>query len=450
MPIQENSWWISAPRGPLCVSPKALRAGMPRGEMSPGEMEQEEFGEGGDVSEAGGQGRQRDRAQTLARPKLSLIVPTYNEAQNVTRVVELLTGILERALGDRYELMIVDDDSPDGTWQIAGALTEDYPHLRVMRRQSERGLSTAVIRGWQAAEGEVLGVIDGDLQHPPETLFRLLESIDQGADLAVASRHVEGGGVSRWSLARRILSRGAQILGLVLLPRVLNRVSDPMSGYFMVRRSAIADALLSPVGYKILLEVIGRGRVDRIAEVGYVFQERTEGESKVTWRQYGDYLLHLMRLRVTTGRLRHLQQPLSQTIKTFPMARFLRFAMVGASGLVVDMGLLYLLHGVLEFGLTRSSIFAAELAILNNFVWNDLWTFRDVSQQQRQSRAIAKRLLKFNGVCLMGLILKILILNALFNGLHLDPYLANFSAILTVTFWNFWINLKLNWRVTQI
>lgn len=110
-----------------------------------------------------------------------------------------------------------------------------------------------MIRGWQAARGQVLGVIDGDLQHPPHVLLQLLNAIDAGADLAVASRHVEGGGVSSWSFVRRVLSRGAQLLGLILLPRVLDRVSDPMSGYFMVRRSAIASLTLDPVGYKILI-----------------------------------------------------------------------------------------------------------------------------------------------------------------------------------------------------
>jgi dolichol-phosphate mannosyltransferase len=119
------------------------------------------------------------------------------------------------------------------------------------------------------------------------------------------------------------------------------------------------------------------------------------------------------------------------------------------SGLIVDMGMLYLLFDVLGMGLTRSAIFAAELAIINNFIWNDRWTFKDLAGKQRGWRKRIKRLAKFNVVCLMGLILKILLLNALFNGLHFNAYLANFVAIALVTFWNFWINLKLSWRVTE-
>jgi dolichol-phosphate mannosyltransferase len=234
------------------------------------------------------------------RIRLSLVVPTYNESKNIRELVQRLTELLEPLLDSEYELVVVDDDSPDRTWEIAQALTVDYPRVRIMRRVGERGLSSAVIRGWQVARGEVLAVIDSDLQHPPEVTVQLWSEIERGADLAVASRHTDGGGVSSWSVARRVLSRGAQLLGLMLLPGVLGRVSDPMSGYFMVRREAIGGRPMSPLGYKILIEVIGRGEIRRIAEVGYVFREREEGESKVTWRLYVDYLRHLARLRLAT------------------------------------------------------------------------------------------------------------------------------------------------------
>jgi dolichol-phosphate mannosyltransferase len=314
----------------------------------------------------------------------------------------------------------------------------------VLRRQDERGLSSAVIRGWQVGRGKILGVIDADLQHPPEILLELLTALTQGADLAVASRHVTGGGVSEWSLIRRVLSRGAQTVGLLLLPGVVGRVSDPMSGYFMVQRRAIAGPMLNPKGYKILLEVLGRGSIDTIAEVGYVFQERLEGASKVTWRQYIDYIHHLLRLRVG-GRLSQLHQ-------RFPIQRFVRFGLVGLSGVVVDMVILYLLHSTLGLPLTRSKIVAAEVAILNNFIWNDAWTFADVSMLQQGWRARLQRLLKFNAICLGGLVLNVLMLNVIYNLVFGQrwAYAANLVAIAIVTFWNFWLNLKLSWRVTQV
>ncbi|MEM7794490.1 MAG: glycosyltransferase [Cyanobacteria bacterium P01_C01_bin.118] len=376
----------------------------------------------------------------------SLVIPTYNEGKNVGKLVAHLVSLLDDVLPQQYELILVDDDSPDCTWEIAQQLTVNYPQLRVMRRQQERGLSSAVIRGWQVAEGEILGVIDADLQHPPETLLQMVRQVQDGADLAVASRHVEGGGVSDWSLVRRFLSRGAQTLGLLILPNVVGRVTDPMSGYFMVRRSAISGPTLNPLGYKILLEVIGRGRVGTIAEVGYVFQEREEGESKVTWKQYVEYLGHLVRLR-SGGRIARIRQK-------FPIGRFLRFGIVGLSGVFVDMIVLYLLSdpSTLAWGLTRSKIVAGEVAILNNFLWNDAWTFADISQSQRGMGARLKRFLKFNAVCLSGLVLNVLLLNLIFNVIFGQQYryLANLVAIVVVTAWNFWMNLKLSWRVTQV
>ncbi|NJN22667.1 MAG: glycosyltransferase [Leptolyngbya sp. RL_3_1] len=371
----------------------------------------------------------------------SLIIPTYNERRNIAAIVDQLTRLLDQVIPGSYELIVVDDDSPDRTWEVALSLRETYPHLRVMRRTAERGLSSAVIRGWQGARGQILGVIDADLQHPPEVLLNLLSAVQADADLAIASRHVEGGGVSEWSFIRRLLSRGAQTLGLLILPKVVGRVSDPMSGYFLLRRRAIASALLYPKGYKILLEVIGRGQIDTIAEVGYVFQERLEGESKVTWRQYIDYLHHLVSLRFQ-GRITPADKPA-------PLGRFLRFGLVGFSGLFVDYGIFFLLFSQLGLGLTTSNVLSAETAICNNFLWNDAWTFADFSQQQQGWNARLKRFLKFNLICLAGLVLNTLIVNLLFNLLGFNAYLAKFIAIATVTLWNFWVNLKLSWRVTD-
>ena len=364
----------------------------------------------------------------------SLVIPTYNECKNVKSIVEKLSRLLDGSIPGNYELIVVDDNSPDRTWEVAQSLTAEYPQLRVMRREDERGLSTAVIRGWQVARGEVLGVIDADLQHPPETLLQLLAEIQRGADLAAASRHVAEGGVSDWSVVRRFLSRGAQTVGLLILPGVVGRVSDPMSGYFMVRRSCIAGKTMNPAGYKILIEVLGRGDIRWIGEVGYVFQERQEGESKVTWKQYIEYLRHLLRLRFAR----------------WPMGKFLRFGIVGFSGVFVNMGVLYVLRDILNWELTRSLIVAAELAIISNFLWNDLWTFGDISKRQPGNRQRLKRLLKFNTICLMGLILNVLLVNLLFNVFGMNEYLANLIAIAAVTLWNFWINMKLSWRVTDV
>jgi dolichol-phosphate mannosyltransferase len=363
--------------------------------------------------------------------RLSLVIPTRNEAVNLRPLVESLEALLEPVLGDAYELIVVDDDSADGTWQVALELARTRPRLRVLRRMTERGLATAVIRGWQAARGEVLAVMDADLQHPVTTSLSLFAEMERGADLAVASRNAEGGGVSDWSIRRRILSRGAQLLGLLVLPGVLGKVSDPMSGYFMVRRSALAGVTLTPLGYKILVEVLARGRLRWLAEVGYVFCERSEGTSKVTLGIYLQYVLHLIRLRWAT----------------LPQSKLFRFCLVGASGVIVDMSMLFLLSDptMLGFGLTRSKLAAAEVAIVNNFLWNDAWTFREAASSEPGIHAKFRRFLGYNAICIAGVALNVVILNLLFNFAGINRYVANAIAIVAVTAWNYGLNKRLNW-----
>ena len=374
-----------------------------------------------------------DRQINRKSIELSLIIPTYNESQNIEQLIQIIINTLDRIVVNQYELIVVDDNSPDFTWKFAADLSHKYSQVKVIRRESEKGLATATIRGWQAAKGQVLGVIDGDLQHPPHTLTKLWQEIEKGADIAIASRNLEGGGVSEWSMARRILSRGAQMLGLLILPEVMGRISDPMSGYFMVRRDAISGNIFNPLGYKILVEVMARGNIRWISEIGYVFQERRIGESKVTYQQYIEYILHLIRLRL------HLWQ----------IDRFMRFGISGFSGVFVNLAVLYFLRKFADLGLTRSAIIAAEIAIANNFFWNDRWTFKDISSKQKSKHKRLIRFLKFNLICLSGLVLNILLLNIFYNLLGINEYIANIMAIAIITFWNYWFNLKLSWRTTN-
>ena len=369
-----------------------------------------------------------------SKVELSLILPTYNEGKNIAPIIEQLVPVLDSVAHLQYEIIVVDDDSPDRTWEKALELTDRFPQVRVVRRQGERGLSTAVIRGWQVARGRILGVMDADLQHPPEIAANVAREMMRGADLGIASRHVEGGGVSDWSLGRRIISRGAQMIGFLLLPEVIGRISDPMSGFFMIRRSALQGRTLSPLGYKILIEVLGRGQVGWISEVPYTFRERVEGSSKLTNRIYLEYFQHLLRLRL------YLLQ----------VSSFFRFCVVGCSGVVIDMSLLYVFSDpkMLGWGLTRSKLLAAEAALLNNFVWNDLWTFGAVSRHQNTMGQRVKRFLKFNAICSLGIFFNVIILNVEFNFFHMNRYVANLVAIGLVTLWNYKSNKEFSWRVT--
>jgi dolichol-phosphate mannosyltransferase len=232
---------------------------------------------------------------------LSIVLPTFNEVQNIEPMVRRLDAVL-KSMAVTYEIVVVDDDSPDLTWQRALGLAQSVRQLRVMRRTHERGLATAVVRGWQASRGDVLAVMDADLQHPPEIVPRLWSAIESGADLAIASRWAAAGGVGNWSWHRFLVSRTAYMIGRIMLPNVFAMSSDPLSGFFLVRRKKLCDVSMHPRGYKILIEVLARTGLAHVAEVGYIFQERTDAKSKATWHVYRDYLLHLARLRQAVSR----------------------------------------------------------------------------------------------------------------------------------------------------
>ncbi len=223
----------------------------------------------------------------------SLVLPTFNERRNIGPLIGRIEMVLNQEPID-FEIIVVDDDSPDETWRLAQEIAKEDSHLQVIRREGARGLATAVVEGWKAARGDILGVMDADLQHPPEILPDLLGPILRGtADIAIASRHTSGGGVGEWNLPRRIVSRGATTLAFLLLPQILRFIQDPMSGFFLMKRSVIDSALLKPTGYKILLEILAKGNYRRIREVPYVFEERKNGKSKLGPKQYLEFLMHV-------------------------------------------------------------------------------------------------------------------------------------------------------------
>lgn len=224
---------------------------------------------------------------------LTLAIPTYNEAANLGRMLPEL----RQAFADTdLEILIIDDASPDGTAQVA---TEVDPQARVVVRQ-ERGLATAVVRGYEEAHGTWVLVMDADFQHPIDAVRRLWERARTGdADLVVGSRYVDGGSDGAFGTGRRIVSRGARLMAWLALPQVRrHRVSDPMSGLFAVRRAALDGVTLRPIGYKIILEVLARARIGKVAEVGFVFGARAAGDSKLGGGVIVQYVAHLVRLAV--------------------------------------------------------------------------------------------------------------------------------------------------------
>ncbi len=224
-------------------------------------------------------------------PLLSVVVPTYNEAENIGTLFERVTAALA---GLDFEVVFV-DDSTDGTERIIAELTRSAPRLRIVHRTNRRGLASAVADGIALSTGDVICVLDADLQHPPEAMRVLMDGLERtGADLAIASRYLPGGSYD-FTLARRIVSRIATALAWLLVRRARS-VSDPLSGFFAFRRRVVDGVHLQPIGFKILLEILVRGHVGCVVEVPYRFGARGAGKSKLTQAQHIEYLRHLFML----------------------------------------------------------------------------------------------------------------------------------------------------------
>ena len=361
---------------------------------------------------------------------ISLVVPAYNERGNIELLVER-AGAALAATGEPFELIIVDDNSPDGTADAVRALQTSRPWLRLLVRTEDRGLSSAVIAGWDASHGEVLGCMDADLQHPPEVLTKLVHALrTSGADIVVGSRHVSGGGVSDWSLARRFVSWTATLLATLAVPGTLGEVRDPMSGFFLLRRAVIRSASLKPRGYKILLEVLAKGDYRAVREVPFVFQERIEGGSKIGSSVIWDYVVHLFRISLETGEA----------------ARAASFIAVGFSGAIVNL-FLYRLLVAASWTVWEAATGAAALAIINNFVWNERFTFPEVRKASPGMAPAMHRFLIFAFISLGGLILNVGVVELLVAILRLPWVLGILAGIAVAGAWNFFANANFTWKV---
>src|ERR1017187_9147197 len=236
-------------------------------------------------------------------PLFSAVAPPKNEAANMGPFLEALRVGLDSAASGNYEVIVVDDESPDGTGEVATANSSHWPNLRVVRRARERGLASAVVRGWQIARGDVLATINADFQHPPSILPKMFRKIEN-ADLVVATRYAAEGSVGRCPLHRQFLSALARRVGVLLVPKVFRRVTDPLSGCYTFRRQAIEDIELRPTGFKTLIEILARGRVANVVEHGYTMQKRRSGRSNVRLRHWFEYLGQLGRIRSELQRRR--------------------------------------------------------------------------------------------------------------------------------------------------
>jgi len=356
---------------------------------------------------------------------VSLIVPTYNERETVAALVERVRSALD---GIPFELVFV-DDSTDGTDEVIAALAREDPRIRLVHRSGRRGLATAVVEGIGLSRGEVLCVLDADLQHPPEAIPALLRALEEtGADVVVGSRYVPGGAYETFTGTRRLASRVATALARLLIHRA-RVVSDPMSGFFVFRRSVVDGVELRPLGYKILLEILSRGRIRKIVEFPYTFDARAAGRSKLTLRQQWEYIHHLLRLLPA--------QPED--------LRFAKFALVGATGIGVNTAALWAL---VRMGVhyREAGGIAIAAAVTWNFLWNDAFTWQD--RRSRTLRQKLRRYLQYWAVTSVGSAIQYALYLAL-TAAGLPYLLSNLAGVAFAALWNFRTHGRWTWKPTE-
>lgn len=360
-------------------------------------------------------------------PTVSVVVPTFNESQNLPRLV----GLLDEAMGDMpWEVVFVDDDSPDGTWKVAKQMAKDDPRVRCIRRVGRRGLAGACIEGALSSAAPYVAIMDADLQHDEAILPAMVSKLENDeADIVIGSRFVgDGSSEGGFSARRAFASRVATHLAAFIIGR---QVSDPMSGFFALKREvfeAVATSLV-PSGFKILLDILAstRGQI-RVAEVAYRFRSRQEGLSKFDTRAILDFLGLLLH-RMTGGTV---------------SVRFLFFMVVGAIGLAIHLVVLRI--GMLAgLGFELAQSVATVIAMTSNFLVNNLLTYSDM--KLRGAAALAG-LLKFYVICGVGALANIGVASWLFVS-NESWWIAGIAGIIVGATFNYTMSSIFVWRQQQ-
>jgi dolichol-phosphate mannosyltransferase len=356
--------------------------------------------------------------------ELSVIVPAFNERENIAAVIAAVSEALPSI---SWELIFVDDDSPDGTASFVREIARTDPRVRCLHRVGRRGLASACVEGIMSTASPIVAVIDADGQHDERALCRMFQILGAtDADMVVGSRYVQGGGVVDWDQSRAAMSR--------IATRIANwatgaKLSDPMSGFFMMRREVFLASLprLSSIGFKILLDISASSdRVLRIAEIPYQFRSRQHGESKLDSMVLWEFFLLLV----------------DKSVGRFVPVRFISFALVGGSGVVVHIVVLAFLFKLLNAGFVVAQIAATFSAITTNFFLNNALTYRD--QRLRGIRFLSGWL-SFNLVCSIGAAANVGIANWMFtsNSMWLIDGLAGIAVGVV---WNYAMSSIFTWN----
>src|SRR5215813_1696441 len=326
--------------------------------------------------------------------ELSIIIPTYNERDNVHEVVARLGRVLRSV---SWEVVFVDDNSPDGTSELVRRIAQVDARVRCIQRVGRRGLSSATIEGMLSTSSPLLAVMDGDLQHDEALLPQMLDALRrEPIDIAVGSRYVEGGGLGDWVASRALISRWAGRLSRIV---VRANLADPMSGFFMIRREPFHSALphLSAVGFKILLDLFASSPEPlRFRELPFHFRARKAGESKLDSQVAWEYLLLL----------------LDKLVGHIVPIRFLAFSVVGSAGVLLHMASLTILYKALRLEFVIAQTISTMAAMTFNFVLNNLLTYRD---RRLKGWRLVRGWITFNLACSVGALANVGVASYLFG-----------------------------------
>ncbi len=359
-------------------------------------------------------------------PELSVIVPVFNERDNLAPLVEAVT----KALGPiDFEIIIVDDDSPDRGAELARGLAQNNPRVRIVQRIHRRGLSSAVIEGMMASSAPYLAVIDGDMQHDERILPQLLDKVKAGNDIAVGSRNIAGGSMGEFAQKRVALSNFGRSLSKMVYSAEL---SDPMSGFFLVDRKFLDEVVrrLSSTGFKILIDLVASStRPVRIAEVAYTFRSRHAGESK---------------LDILVG-LEYFKLLLDKMVGNWIPVNFLIFSGVGLIGMFIQLALVFVQLRFLGENFAPAQAVSSSVVIAINFFLNNTLTFR--SARLRGWRMLAGMLV-FYLACSIGLVTNVWVAATLRSS-GIWWAIASAAGIVLGSVWNYWMTSVFVWRVNR-
>lgn len=360
----------------------------------------------------------------IAHMDCSIIIPTFNEKNNVRLIAARIIDILNRE-NCLYEIVFV-DDSTDDTPAILQNLCDECSCIRYIHREKERGLASAVVKGFYHSQGTQIIVMDADLQHPPELIPLILRRLSQ-ADIVIPSRFVPGGSDGGLTIFRKLVSGIARGIGCISIKK-LRPISDSTSGYFAMKRSVIRGADLDPIGWKILIEVLVKGKYRTVHEIPYSFVAREVGESKMSIKEQCNYLRHIVRL-VTNSPEDH---------------KIYFFCIIGTLGVFINLFCLYIFLKLFNMEELSASIDSSCVAMIHNFLWNHNVTWRECKQQVLWRRIV--QFPQFSLVCGLGILITTLFAQ-IFLFLGWNVYAGQFLGISIAVIWNFYANNKWTWPV---